>query len=379
MIYLDNSATTQPYPEVLDSFQSVSTQFFANPSSIHQLGGRTENLLAKARDQAAELLNVRRNEVIFTSGGTEGNNLAIKGIAFEHQKRGKHIITSQVEHSSVYDACQNLEKQGFEVTYLPVNEKGVISLVDLKKAIREDTILISLMHVNNELGSVQPTEEIGKVAQNYPKLFLHVDDVQGLGKLPLALKNSGIDLCTMSGHKIHGLKGTGILYVNEGVALSPLFHGGGQEGAYRPGTENVAGAVSMVKALRMSLEKMRMNMDRIRGLNLYLRHELENINGVLINTPEDGAPHIINISVPGLKPETIIHALGEEGVMISTKSACSSKQQEGSRVLSACGFSPERTKAALRISMSYQTSKDELVTFLTVLKKTMDQLKQIME
>ena len=379
MIYLDNSATTQPYPEVLESFQNASTQFFANPSSIHQLGGRTETLLTRAREQAAELLGVNKREIVFTSGGTEGNNLAIKGIALEHQNRGKHIITSQTEHPSVYEACQSLEKLGFKVTYLPVNEEGIVSLTELQKSIRKDTILISIMHVNNELGTIQPIEEIGEIAKEHPKLFFHVDYVQGLGKISLNFKKYGIDLCTMSGHKIHGLKGTGILYVGEGVTLHPLLHGGGQEEFYRSGTENLAGAVSLVKALRMSMENMKMNIDKITDLNNHLRQELGEIKGVIINTPLNGAPHLMNISVLGLKPEVIIHSLGEEHIFISTKSACSSKNNVESRVLTACGFSSERATTALRISMSYQTTEDDINTFLNIFKKIVNQLKLIME
>ncbi|HLQ97319.1 MAG TPA: cysteine desulfurase family protein, partial [Candidatus Dormibacteraeota bacterium] len=226
MIYLDNSATTKPYPSVLASFQQVAEKYFANPSSIHSLGGETERLLTKAREQISQILQVHQEEVIFTSGGTEGNNLAIKGIALQHQNRGKHLITSQIEHPSVFDTCKNLEQLGFDITYLPVNQDGVISIDELKQSIRPDTILISMMHVNNELGSIQPIEEIGKIAKKHPKLFFHVDDVQGLGKVPLQLTDSGIDLCTFSGHKIHGLKGTGLMYINKRTKLFPLLHGG---------------------------------------------------------------------------------------------------------------------------------------------------------
>lgn len=379
MIYLDNSATTKPYPEVVDSFQQVSTRFFANPSSIHQFGGEAENLLIKAREQVADLLNVKSDEIVFTSGGTEGNNLAIKGIAFEHHKRGKHIITTEIEHPSVYDTCQSLEKLGYEITYLPVYEEGVISLTDLKKAIREDTILISIMHVNNELGSVQPIEEIGQIAKEYPKLYFHVDAVQGLAKVPLNLKRAGIDLCTFSGHKIHGLKGTGILFIKEGLSLFPLFHGGGQEGEYRSGTENLAGAISISKAFRLSMENMDANIDGLIRLRDYLLKELGKIEGILVNTAMNGAPHLVNFSVPGLKPEVMIHALGEADIAVSTKSACSSKQLDESRVLSACGFSEERAKSALRVSMSYSTTREEIDVFLKALKNTVNQLKEVLE
>lgn len=379
MIYLDNSATTKPNAEVVQSFQQVTERFFANPSSIHQFGGEAEHLLVKARKQAAEILNVSQSEIVFTAGGTEGNNIAIKGIALEHQNRGKHIITTEIEHPSVFNACESLKKLGFDITYLPVDENGAISLQELKKAIRKDTILISIMHVNNETGVIQPVEEIGEIAKKYPKLFFHVDDVQGLGKVPLNLKNSGIDLCTFSGHKIHGLKGTGILYVDHRTTLFPLFHGGEQEQGIRSGTENLAGAVSMVKALRLIKELEKTQADRLFQLKEYLRNEIELMEGIQINTPAQAAPHILNISVPGVKPEVIIHMLGEEEIFISTKSACSSKQKDESKILTACGFSKDRTTSALRISLSYDNTKVEIDQFLRALKIAIMKFNKVME
>lgn len=379
MIYLDNSATTKPHPEVLKSFQQVSETFFANPSSIHQFGGEAEKLLMKAREQVAQLLHVDSGEIIFTSGGTEGNNTALKGIALQHHERGKHIITTEIEHPSVLETCQSLEKLGFEVTYLPVNQNGVVSITDVKEAIRNDTILITVMHVNNELGSIQPVEEIGQIAKQYPKLMFHVDDVQGLGKLPLQLAESGIDLCTMSGHKIHGVKGTGILYVNKHVRLFPLIHGGNQEHAVRSGTENLAGAVSLAKALRLIMVKQKNDATKLYKLNKYLRSELGKLNGVIINTPEQAAPHIINFSVPGLKPEVLIHMLGEQEIYISTKSACSSKLTDESKILAACDLDKTRTTSALRISISYDTTMEELATFVKTLDNAIKQLKEVLE
>ncbi|MEN2769155.1 cysteine desulfurase family protein [Ornithinibacillus xuwenensis] len=379
MIYLDNSATTKPNPEVLKSFQQVSQSFFANPSSIHQLGGETEKLLIKSKQQAADLLQVHEDEIVFTSGGTEGNNLAIKGIAFEHQGRGKHIITSEIEHPSVYEACKSLESLGFDITYLPVNHNGVVSVEDVERAIRKDTILISIMHVNNELGSIQPIQEIGKVAKKHPKLFFHVDYVQGLGKLPIMLHNSGIDLCTMSGHKIHGLKGTGILYLRRGVKLFPLFHGGEQERKIRSGTENLAGAVSFVKALRLIMIRESSERTNLFQLHQYLRSELDMIDGIEINTPKESAPHIMNFSIPGLKPEVMIHTLGKQGIFISTKSACSSKDLDESRIIKACGFKEARSKSALRVSLTYDNTLEEINEFLSKLKEALKQLKDVME
>lgn len=379
MIYLDNSATTKPDPSVLNSFMQVTETYFANPSSIHHLGLEAEQLLGKAREQVAELLEVDTQEVIFTSGGTEGNNLAIKGIALEHQKRGKHIITTQIEHPSVYDACLGLKKLGFEITYLPVNSNGIISVDDLNKAIREDTILITIMHVNNELGSIQPIQEIGEVAKLHPKLFFHVDDVQGFGKVPLKLSESGIDLCTLSGHKIHGLNGTGVLYVNKHTRLFPLFHGGNQENSIRSGTENLAGAVAVSRAIRLIKEKESTELDHLKEMQSHLQERFSQMKGVIVNTPEHAAPHIINVSVPGLKPEVIIHILAEQRIYISTKSACSSKQTAKSLVLTACGFKQDRINSALRISMTYDNNIKEINVFLNAFEKAIKQLRIVLE
>lgn len=374
MIYLDNSATTLPNDSVLRSYQHVAKKYYGNPSSIHALGGQAEKLLQTARNQVADILNVQSEEIVFTSGGTEGNNAAIKGIALAHQNRGKHIITSKIEHPSVLEACKSLEQLGFEITYLSANRAGVISVEELKDAIKDDTILISIMHVNNELGSIQPIEAIGKIAKEYPKLYFHVDHVQGLGKIPLSISENHIDLCTLSGHKIHGLKGTGILYVSKSTTLFPLLHGGNQEHGIRSGTENLPGAVAMAKAVRLIKEKEQNNWSHLRDLNQYLRNQLENIEEITVNSSIQAAPHIINISIQRLKPETVIHALSAHNILISTKSACSSKLQDDSAVLTACGFSKERSTTALRISMTYANTKEELQTFIRILKKVIKQL-----
>lgn len=377
MIYMDNGATTIPHPEVLESFQQVSTSFFANPSSIHSIGGEAEKLLIRAKQQIADLLKVEESEVVFTSGGTEGNNLAIKGIALQHQHRGKHIITSTIEHPSVLKACQSLEQLGFEITYLPVDQNGVISIKKLEDSIRSDTILISIMHVNNEIGSIQPITSIGEIAKQHPKLYFHVDNVQGLGKIPLTLANSGIDLCTFSGHKIHGLKGTGMLYVNQGTMLFPLFHGGNQEYAIRSGTENLAGSVAMARAMRLIKNMKKKKKDHLYSLQQHLREGLEHIKGVKINTPLNGAPHIMNISVPSLKPEVIIHMLSEKNIYISTGSACSSKDLQENTVLNACGYNKERSISSLRISLSYDNTEEEINVLIKELEKSIINLSSI--
>lgn len=370
MIYLDNSATTQPYTEVLETFVTVSEKFYGNPSSLHKIGMEAEQLMERARQQIAEYFQVKPNEILFTSGGTEGNNLAIKGTAFQFRSRGKHLITTAIEHPSSLEAFRYLESLGFEVTYLPVDEYGLVSVDELKKAVRDDTILVSIIHVNNEIGTVQPIEEIGAFLKTKRKIIFHVDHVQGATKVPLNLYEANIDLCTVSGHKIHGLKGTGFLFVREGLALTPLLHGGGQEKGFRSGTENVAGIVALAKAVRLSFEKSKTMLGRLHELKHDLIQELENIDGVVVNTPkEHSAPHIVNFSLPGYKPEVIIHALAEKGISISTKSACSSKQSEASHVILALGSGEERAVSALRVSMSFQTEKQHIDTFLKELRE----------
>lgn len=379
MIYLDNSATTKPLPAVMDSYQKVTEQFFCNPSSIHQFGGKGEHLLYKARTQAADILEVRPNEIVFTSGGTESNNLAIKGIALEHQARGNHLITTAIEHPSVYEAFQALEKQGFEVTYLPVNESGHVSLRDLEEAIQDDTILVSIMHVNNETGVIQPIEEMGHLLRKYPKVFFHVDDVQGLGKVPLSLKTSQVDLWTCSGHKIHGLKGTGLLYKKTGVKLYPLFHGGSQEDGIRPGTENLAGIVSFVKALRLIKEQEKQHVDHLIKMKQDIIHVVNAHEAVCLNTPNDSAPHIVNFSFPSVKPEVAIHMFGEHDIFLSTKSACSSKDLNESRVLAACGYDVRRASSGLRVSLSYENTSEEIEVFIKTLEVVINQLKGMLK
>ncbi|ARI76792.1 cysteine desulfurase family protein [Halobacillus mangrovi] len=378
MIYLDNSATTHPLPEVLESYQKVADQYYANPSSVHRFGSEAERLLQHSRNQAAHLLGVDPQEVIFTSGGTEGNNMAIKGIAFMHQDRGKHLITSKIEHPSVMEAYRALESLGFEVSYIDVDRNGIVDPKKIVEAIREDTILVSIMSVNNELGTVQPVQEIGNILRKYPKLFFHVDHVQGLGKINLPIKGSGIDLCTISGHKIHGLKGTGALIVQKNVSLFPLLHGGSQEIEVRAGTENLPGTVAFVKALRLNLETQQQSLEELKSLRKTLWNELSKIDELVINSPEDSAPHIINFSIPGYKPEVVIHDLGEKDIFISTKSACSSKQPDVSAVLKACNLDRSRTTSALRVSLSYHNTEDEILTFIDALKDTIKKLQPTM-
>lgn len=377
MIYLDNSATTKPYEEVLHSFTHVATRYFANPSSLHGLGAEAEKLLTQARKQTAELLGAEAEEIIFTSGGTEGNNLAIKGTALALKNKGKHIITTQIEHPSVIESCKQLQELfDFEITYLPVNEQGIVSIKEIEKQIRKDTILVSIMHVNNETGSIQPIEEIGYLLKMFHGIHFHVDYVQGAAKVPLSLEN--IDLCTISGHKFHGLNGCGALFVRKGTRLQPLLTGGSQEMQARSGTESIALAVSMAKALRMSIETYDACKGDFQKMKNKTIFELNKMDGIVVNTPEySSAPHIINFSVPGFQSEVLVHMLEESGVFVSTTSACSSKRKRISNVILAMGKGDAIASSSLRISFSFENTEQDLKVFINVLKNSMGKLMKV--
>ncbi|WP_066063466.1 cysteine desulfurase family protein [Neobacillus soli] len=380
MIYFDNSATTKPYKEVLDSFVTVSSEFFGNPSSLHSMGGQAEKLLSQAREQIAQLIKVKPAELYFTSGGTESNNLAIKGAALLNRNKGRHLITSSVEHASVQAAMEQLERDGFEITYLPVDEKGRVSAGAVEKAIKKETSLISIMQVNNEVGTVQPIKEIGQMLKKYPTILFHVDTVQAIGKVPLSLSENRVDFCSLSAHKFHGLKGTGALFIRGGTRIQPLFSGGNQERMVRSGTENVAGAVAMAKALRMTLAKSEREMERMKKIQSILRTGLNGIEGVQIHTPIDNAaPHIINFSIKGIKSEVFIHALEQKGIFVSTTSACSSKKKSPSRTLLAMGVPEALAESAIRISLSFDNTEDEAMTAIKAFEDTANQLGRVMK
>lgn len=378
MIYLDNSATTKPYEEALVAFRTASEQFFANPSSLHRKGGEAERLLRQARSSIANLLNVKINEIIFTSGGTESNNLAIKGTALQYLNQGKHLITSSIEHASTLEAFRQLESLGFKVTYLSVDQEGKVSLDELAAALTSETILVSIMHVNNELGSIQPIKEIGQLIKKKSRALFHIDDVQGIGKVPLDFEDVNADFISYSAHKFHGLKGNGLLLKREKVVLFPLLSGGGQEHEIRSGTENGPGIVAMAKALRLYLNKAKVHKDTLETLRGELLDELSKVDGVELNSTLSGTPHIVNFSIPGIKPEVLIHTLEEKDIYVSTRSACSSKVAEASHVLTAVGLSEIRAKSAIRISLSFDTTKDQLDLFLKELQRAIPKLKQVM-
>ncbi|WP_082910077.1 cysteine desulfurase family protein [Brevibacillus brevis] len=376
MIYLDNSATTRPHPQVIETVRRAMESYYGNPSSLHQKGVEAENVLKQARKVAAQYLGCKESEVIFTSGGTESNNTAIKGVAFQYQNRGKHIITTQVEHPAVYDVCKQLEGLGFSVTYLPVDREGRVSVEAVQKAMRPDTILVSVMHVNNELGTIQPILEIGQWLKQFPKVLFHVDAVQGIGKVPLRIKDSGIDLLSVSAHKFYGPRGVGILYKREGLIIHPLMMGGGQEGGVRSGTENLPAIAGMAKAIRILEELGSVEMIRLQKLNQQLREGIATMEGCVVNTPESNtAPHIMNLSVPGVKAEVLLHALEEKGFLISTKSACSSKVNEPSRVLTAIGIERNCALSSLRISLGRENTPDDIQQFLKALEECVSVLR----
>ncbi|HZH60970.1 MAG TPA: cysteine desulfurase family protein [Metabacillus sp.] len=380
MLYLDNSATTKPYKDVLSTYIKVTEEYFANPSSIHKLGSEAEALLTQSRKQVASLLGVLDEEIIFTSGGTEGNNLAIKGAAFANRQKGNHIITTVIEHPSVLEACKQLETiHGYHVTYLEVDENGRVAVEDVKEALQKNTVLVSIMHVHNEIGTIQQIEEIGQVIKQYSNAIFHVDHVQGITKVPLKFYKSGIDLCTISGHKFHGLNGTGALFVRKGVQLVPLFSGGAQELQLRSGTESLAGDVALAKALRMSFEKGNQQIESLFQTHKKLRFELMKIEGVKINTPEDFyAPHIINFSVPALKSEVLIHFFGENNIFVSTTSACSSRSKKMSQALLSMNKSEDIAKSAIRVSLSLDHNEDIIDPFVSTLKKGIEKLTKVM-
>ncbi|WP_409251645.1 cysteine desulfurase family protein [Bacillus sp. SCS-153A] len=377
MIYFDNSATTKPYKEVLDTFLKVNEDYFANPSSIHALGGKVETLIGKSRKQVANLLNIKETEVFFTSGGTESNNLALKGTALQYRKRGRHIITTMIEHPSITETCEQLKELGFDITYLPVDSQGKVQVEEVLNALRDDTILVSIMHVNNEVGSIQPVAEIGNALKAYPKVIFHVDHIQGIGKVPLSFHEAGIDLCSISGHKIHGLKGTGMLYIKEGLEISPLLSGGEQERKIRSGTENTGGIVSFAKALRLHFEKGRKELDRIQKLNTYLRNKLSKLEGITIHSPEAGsAPHIVNFSVSDIRGEIFVHALEDFNIYVSTTSACSSKKNVPSRTLQGMGINETLLNTSVRVSFSFENTENEVDAFCSAVEDVKKNLEE---
>ncbi|MBC1483428.1 cysteine desulfurase [Listeria sp. FSL L7-1558] len=379
MIYFDNSATTKPNSAVLETYTKVASTYFANPSSLHRFGAKSKELLDTSRKQIATMLEVLPEELIFTSGGTEGNNLAIKGLAYSYQNRGKHIITSSIEHPSVRLVMEELEQEGFKVTYLKVDKNGVINLTELKQALSEDTILVSIMGVNNEVGSIQPLREIGQLTAERPDTFFHVDFVQGIGKIPVKIKEHHIDLLTISGHKFHALRGSGVLFKRKNVHLHPEIIGGGQEMGYRSGTENLAGTVALAKALRLALEQQQKQTDIV-TIRDFLLTEIAKMPDMTVHTKKVVvAPHIVCFSAKGHRGEILVHALEKEDIYISTTSACSSKQKLASSTLKAMGVTDEEATGAVRVSLSYENRLSEAKIFIQKLQEIIENLNKVVK
>lgn len=382
MVYLDNSATTRTDPEVIRVMADVMEKVYGNPSSLHGIGDKAHRLIGEAREAVARTLGVQPREIVFTSGGTESNNLAIKGVAERFRNRGRHLITTEVEHPSVYQAFRQLEERGWRVTYLPVDRLGRVSEEDVEKALTEDTVLVSVMHVNNEVGTIQPVEAIGRVLRSKPKVIFHVDAVQAFGKLELDPVRWGVDLLSISGHKFHGPKGVGALYIREGLRLTPLLAGGGQEGGLRSGTENVPGIAGLAKAAILAQQRRETARQWQRWKEELIQAVTSRLEGVVVNgdtTTEGGAPHILSLSFPGLKSEVIVHALEQEKVFVSSKSACSSKKETPSRVLTAMGLDDRTAIGSIRISMGYDTVESDIRQCAQALIRVIPELQRVMK
>lgn len=377
MIYFDNAATTKVNDSVLSSYIEVSQKLFGNPSSLHELGEITTGLLNQSRKQLASLLNVEANEIYFTSGGTEGDNWAIKGTALEKRTFGKHIITSSIEHPAVLRTMEQLERLGWSVTYLPINQEGKIDPKELKEAIRDETVLVSIMAINNETGSIQPLEEVGKILEDYPAIHFHVDAVQSVGLLDLNLRESRIDMAVFSGHKFHAPKGTGFMYVKDGRKLMPLLNGGGQENGQRSGTENVPGIAAMAKALRIATENTRDKQSKLAKLKKSLTDYLKEKEKVMIFSPKSSSPHVLCFGIQHIRGEIVVHALEKEGIFVSTTSACSSKRKEKGESITGMGYSKKEAETAVRISLSVHNTMEEVDKFKSAFDKIHDQLKEI--
>ncbi len=377
MIYFDNSATTKMYPEVLDTYRKVNEQFFGNPSSLHRIGNEADALLQQSRKQIAQLLAVQPDEIFFTSGGTESDNWAIKGTAMEKFHAGKHMIASSVEHPAVSKSLEQLGNLGFEITYLPVDTDGIISVEELGKAIRKDTILVSVMAINNEVGSIQPIEAIGELLENYPWVHFHVDAVQAVGECVPLIQHPRVDLLSLSAHKFHGPKGVGILYKKHGKRIAPLLTGGGQEAGMRSTTENVGGVAAMAKALRMTLENGASSREQeqlVRGKLLAALSEYEDVR---IFSPEDGAGHILCFAMKGVRGEVMVHAFESQDIFISTTSACSSRKKGTPYTLGSMGVPLSWSQCAVRISLSGENTQAEADAFIEHFRTLHQQFQKI--
>lgn len=380
--YLDNAATTRVFPQVREIMDRVMEEDYGNPSSKHTKGIAAEQYIKDAREEISRILKCRPGEIIFTSGGTEANNMAFLGTAMANRREGKHIITTRIEHPSVHEPLAYLEEMGYEVTYLPVEKDGRVALEAVEQALREDTLLVSVMYVNNEVGSVQPIEEIGSLLrEKNPKVLFHVDGIQAFGKMKIHPERLGIDLLSVSGHKIHGPKGIGFLYVRNGVKIRPILFGGGQQKGMRSGTENVPGIAGLGLASKMIYQENQSKREHLFSLKRQLLGGLASLEGVTVNAVEgialeETAPHIVSASFRDIRSEVLLHALAQEGVYVSSGSACSSNHPELSGTLQAIGVKQALLDSTLRFSFSVETREEEIACALGALEKLLPMLRR---
>lgn len=379
MIYFDNSATTKPYPEALATYTEVATRIWGNPSSLHNLGSQATRILEASRKQIAELIGKKAEEIYFTSGGTEGDNWILKGVAFEKAPYGKHIIVSDIEHPAIKESSAWLKTQGFEVDYAPVDARGFVKVDALASLLRPDTTLVSVMAVNNEIGSIQPIHEIAALLEDRPTISFHVDAVQALAKVATEVYlPERVDFATFSSHKFHGLRGVGFVYIKEGKKITPLLTGGGQEKEMRSTTENVAGIAATAKALRLAMENQEAFASKTQQMKEVIRKELANYPDVTIFSGEDHfAPHILTFGIKGVRGEVVVHAFEEFDIYISTTSACSSKAGKPAGTLIAMGVDKSIAQTAVRLSLDLENDMSQVEQFLTKFKLIYEQTRKV--
>ena len=378
-VYFDNSATTRCYDSVKDIVVKAMTEDFGNPSAMHLKGVEAEKYIKSSAESLARLLKVQEKEILFTSGGTESDNLALIGATLANKRSGNHIITTSVEHPAVSQPALFLQEQGFEVTYLPVDSRGVVKMDALKAVLREDTILVSVMYVNNEVGAVMPVEEIAAlVHEKSPRALFHVDAIQAFGKYRIYPKKMGIDLLSVSGHKIHGPKGVGFLYINEKAKIQPQILGGGQQGGMRSGTDNVPGIAGLGAAAVEIYKNLEENVENMYRLKEYIAQGLEKIGDIRINGMDlrEGAPQILSISVMGVRSEVLLHSLEERGIYVSAGSACSSHKRKPSATLAAMGMSKDQIESTVRLSFCEENTIEEADYFLQVMGELVPMLRR---
>ena len=379
MIYFDNSATTKPYPAALATYTEVATRIWGNPSSLHNLGSQATRILEASRKQIAELIGKKAEEIYFTSGGTEGDNWILKGVAFEKAPYGKHIIVSDIEHPAIKESAAWLKTQGFEVDYAPVDARGFVKVDALASLLRPDTTLVSVMAVNNEIGSIQPIHEIAALLEDRPTISFHVDAVQALAKVATEVYlPERVDFATFSSHKFHGLRGVGLVYIKEGKKIAPLLTGGGQEKEMRSTTENVAGIAATAKALRLAMENQEVFASKTQQMKEVIRKELANYPDVIIFSGEDHfAPHILTFGIKGVRGEVVVHAFEEFDIYISTTSACSSKAGKPAGTLIAMGVDKSVAQTAVRLSLDIENDMSQVEQFLTKFKLIYEQTRKV--